>query len=487
MIKLKQDKIASINVYVENHSLCKFILSNSNLAFFYGIFLFLYELRVVREYISVIHPILIIWAVVVFVYDFVVLDMWEDIPYKKTFRLFAFSAFITMLITLRAGLVQNIKSFTLVILSVVTFYPICMKKNIMHRKRVLFLSTMGAMAVLFIASLISIVLFFFNVSETITIAGRQYLFGIYMYGSNTIVVPGIYEDTNHAATFAAVSALIGTALFFECRKGLFTRKIFNTAGKIFGVLNLCVQMVYFPIANSRGGWLSLSVAVLVTSFFAFWIKLKKNNIQYSKIRSIIASIAVTCLCMLLLLGSRSLSMTTFQIVSAGEKGYTENVEDIENRVSYGFTKGGGLIDLSGAGRVEIWKEAMEVFLKHPLFGVGPNNSSYFARLHLQDGILSKGKAIHNSYIDLLVSYGIVGFTALMLFFVRCMFSVLNTLTKLPNKCDNCYLLAVCSVIMVTCSSFFLSNIFVSCTATYCLLLILCGYLLLPIETKENAL
>lgn len=480
MSKLKREKIVSINMYVKDHSVWKFILSNSNLAFFYGIFLFLYELRVAREYISVIHPILMIWAVIIFVYDYVVLDTWRAVPYKKTFLLFVFSALITMFITLRAGLVRNVKSFTLVILSVVTFYPVCMKKNIMQRKKVLFLSTMGAMVVLFIASLVSIALFFFNVSETITIAGKQYLFGIYMYDSNTIVVPGIYEDTNHAATFAVISALMGTALFFECRKSLFTRKILNTSGKIFGLVNLCVQMIYFPLANSRGGWLSLSVAVLIASFFAFQIRLKKKNTQYLKIKAIIASIAATCLCVLFLLGSRSLSMEAFQIMNVREKDCTEN------RVSYDFTKSEGIVDLSGAGRVEIWKEAIAIFSKHPIFGIGPNNGSYYAKIHLQDGFLSKGKAIHNSYIDLLVSYGIVGFTALILFFVRCMFRVLNILIKLPDKCDNCYLLVVCSVIMVACSSFFLSNIFVSCTATYYLLLVLCGYLLLPIEMKENA-
>ena len=58
----------------------------------------------------------------------------------------------------------------------------------------------------------------------------------------------------------------------------------------------------------------------------------------------------------------------------------------------------------GSGRLLIWRETWQVFLDHPLFGVG-------YRMH--EGFLRIGTSSHNGYLSLLAEIGIFGFMAAM--------------------------------------------------------------------------
>ena len=58
-----------IDEKVSRYAIAKFVFSHTSLAFFYGLFLFLYEIKFVRGIISVLHPMLIAWAVIIVLYD----------------------------------------------------------------------------------------------------------------------------------------------------------------------------------------------------------------------------------------------------------------------------------------------------------------------------------------------------------------------------------------------------------------------------------
>lgn len=471
MQRNRQENFLNIELRVQANGAARFILSPGWLAFFYGTYLYLYELRLVRDHISVIHPILIIWAAVLTAYNIMIRKMWRKLPFSKTLTMFSLAAAVTGIVNLQAGGIQNLKAFALVLIPLCVFYPLCVQPDAERRKKELLLSAAGLMSLSFLASIAAVVLFLLDVSQKVTVCGREYLIGIYMYGESAIVVPGIYIDTNHAACFAVLSALLGLMLFTECRRGLFKNRRADVAGMVFGIADLAVQALYFPLANSRGGWLSLIAAILAVVFFFAEGRLRGKGFGKSLKAAGCAAAAAT-LCVLLLLGLRGITSASFRTI--------ETLEEKTEGVQLGFDKGSQYDDDTGAGRTVIWKEALSLYAERPAFGIGPGNSAFYASAHLgEKSILASGKAVHNSYLDLLLDYGALGFLLLMGFFVQCIIKTRKLLKCRASALDADYYIALCGVVMIACSSFFLSCVFINCTATYFTLLTLLGYLLAP--------
>lgn len=58
----------------------------------------------------------------------------------------------------------------------------------------------------------------------------------------------------------------------------------------------------------------------------------------------------------------------------------------------------------GSGRFELWKQAITYFMSHPLLGIGAFNfSDYYAFEH------NEKLYVHNTYLEILVEAGIIGF------------------------------------------------------------------------------
>ncbi|PED07230.1 O-antigen ligase family protein [Bacillus pseudomycoides] len=80
----------------------------------------------------------------------------------------------------------------------------------------------------------------------------------------------------------------------------------------------------------------------------------------------------------------------------------------------------------GSGRFELWEQAINYFMSHPLLGIGAFNfSDYYAFEH------NEKLYVHNTYLEILVEAGIIGF----LFYFSFLFLFIIKLfrTKLHNK------------------------------------------------------
>jgi O-antigen ligase len=66
---------------------------------------------------------------------------------------------------------------------------------------------------------------------------------------------------------------------------------------------------------------------------------------------------------------------------------------------------------SGGGRFEVWGNALELFYKKPLFGYG-----IFSFVDLSNNVYGIAKYAHNTYLEVLVETGLVGFV-IFLFFI----------------------------------------------------------------------
>lgn len=487
-----------VNHFVDSHKFTTFITSPFYMAFFYGIFLFLYELKFARELIGSFHPILIGWALFTAFYNFVFRKILTKIPFWQFLGIFGLFALITTLLTRNYGLVSNIKSLILTLLPLVSFLPVVLGAEKEKQKASLLKVLLGSSVTMFLASLVSLGLFLLRIKRTFTILGITHTVGLTFYlpddPKSGILLFGIFQDTNHTAIYSLLFAVYGFVLFFSCKKGLFAHKWVNKFWGIYGLVSAIIQTLYFPLANSRGGWLSLAVAGAIATFLYFLIKKPLCKKQALKaLSALVASVVCVAVVFGSLLIVRTVMSATSVLVSyfvnigskpSGDQYDPEKPDhNLTNSPTDTFEKSD---DYIGGGRWNIWSETIKIYSNRFLFGTSPNNVAVMAEEYGIGEFLRYGKAVHNSYLDLLLNYGLAGFISLMSFWVGAIYIVIKRLKKKEHAADIFYYLIIFCVLAIACSSAFLSCSFINTTAMYFSLLILVGYLLGDIRKGEQS-
>ncbi len=510
-----------IDKWVQKYGMTRFFTSYINMIFFYGIFLFLYELIFLREIVPVVHPFFIAWASFVVVYQVCVKRVLSDISYWQILFLFGIVAGSSVAANLEAGVTSNIKGYILSMLPLWAFYPVCQVEPIKeNRKKVLLGVMSGAAVVIFVASAVADVMYLMHFGQEVTFMGITEKLGLLPYNDSNpgVLLYGIYVDTNHAAIYSIAFVVYSVWLFDECRKGLFACKWKNAVGQIFAVANFVVQICYYPLANSRGAFLSLGISCVIILFLYF-----KNHIKWQMKAGwkILYAVAVSVCCTALCIGGMLVLRTGLSYASAfiqlqQEKNIEEKEESTlkepevldkkntnkkdtnkkdtnKNEASKETNKKGnsstsiGKVQIDsfekknqtfGAGRVLIWKEVPELLAKKALLGTGYGNYEYFAmKYDVAQNKIAKGKALHNGYFDLLLSNGVLGFSVLMCFFGVCGWKVLSRLWIGGKKVNKSYYSVVFLVIVIAAQAILLSNLFINTTAMYFMLMIMVGFLM----------
>lgn len=471
---LSDERRRAIDERVTGSAVGKFLTSRTALAFFYGIFLFLYELKFLRQLVPEVHPVLIGWSAALICYDFLIRKAWKTIPYYPFFVLFGISAAVTALVRQDTGLAGNLKSLVMSVLPLMAFYPVCFCQE---RRKAMILSLLGAAAVVFIASAVGVALYLIRFSRVVTFLGMEELIGFRLYddrfANSGIIHYGIYSDTNHAAAYAIIFAAYSAALYIACRKGIFRKRWQNRLCMVFGIANLAAQVCYFPLANSRGGWLALYIAgaVAVFCYLLCGTRHRERRAARAVASALVSVAAVALVCLMVLFLRSGLSRASMLAERVNAPPTEPTASAVETAAPDSFDK---ISTSTAGGRLEIWQEALKLYGHYPIFGIGPGNEQRYAQKFFDSGMLIYGKAIHNSYLDLLVGYGAVGFGFLMTFFGLCAVTALKRLFSGGRDAVECLILG--GVITGVCAAFLLSCAFVSTTAMYFLLLILTGYL-----------
>lgn len=473
------DKIGAV---VECRGLTRWVFDRANLAFFYGVFLFLYEISFLRPLVPVVHPLLISWALLIVAYDIFIRRIWFTIPKKIIIGLFVVSAILTAVLNLEAGIVSNIKAFIMTVIPIFSFYPICILEDSDNKKKTLIKSTLGASLVCFLSSVIALVLYFLNISHQIAFLGDKITLGYRYYNpddpSSGLLLYGVNEDTNHSAAYALVFTAISLLTFICCKNGLFAKQKVNKTLKIYSIANITAQLCYFPMANSRGGWLALivsllSIALLYLYYTKFSLLQKKKRI----IKSVSLAISAVLIISVGLIVIRTVVSSTTNVITSisGNISLEDGIINPDKKPPiYSFDKKD---EYMGAGRLYIWRDTFSLVKKMPLFGNGPGNNEYFAqKYNVAKYTLAMGKHVHNSYLDLLLNYGAVGFLIMITFLVVCAKDVLVRVLIDGENRDLSYYLVAFALLVVTITSFFLSSVFINTTAVSFIMFISLGYL-----------
>jgi O-antigen ligase len=124
------------------------------------------------------------------------------------------------------------------------------------------------------------------------------------------------------------------------------------------------------------------------------------------------------------------------------------------------------LDVSARSRFDTWKGGISAFQTSPIFGHGPNMSGYEVIKYIPEIYLDGGerrmKNPHNTPIEVLADYGIVGFSGYYCFFLLNMFLAYRYLRRKDTTNDErlALLAGLSGMIAVSLASVFSSSLLV---------------------------
>ena len=135
-------------------------------------------------------------------------------------------------------------------------------------------------------------------------------------------------------------------------------------------------------------------------------------------------------CLLLIISSSFLLRAACQrcVSKFLSKAESSNFSQINNMKNINYEKteiideieiGRGNHEIS-SGRIQLFKQGVILSKIHPLIGLGRENLPYYGKMYLRGGLAfpSKHQDLHNIYISLITSYGILGFLSFSIFVIK---------------------------------------------------------------------
>lgn len=246
----------------------------------------------------------------------------------------------------------------------------------------------------------SLLYYLLGVSSFSILQEHQFIYGIFVEKSLPRLV-GFTIDPN----FAALTFCFSFFFYFNGDKNLKFSRIF-----------IFLSLILLLLTLSRGGVITLLVVLLITNV---------NKITFRTLFLTIVMLFITSIILFVI--------NYFSLIDL--------VTIFEKRLAGSST---------GAGRFNIWKNAFELYTNAPLFGTG-----IFTFRHYNAIFFNTDLYAHNTFLEILVELGSIGFTVFFLIFL------LMTLYSFKMRFYCGYLLPsiLCLFIMSLSLSLYLNSIF----------------------------
>lgn len=153
-------------------------------------------------------------------------------------------------------------------------------------------------------------------------------------------------------------------------------------------IGLILCSITILLSLSRGGFFAIVFPLL------FYVKKYYKRVNYKKIVLIILAVITLNIILAYILDFNYIRVFTIRLLNI-------------------FSDG-------GSGRINLWKNGLEVFGENPLFGIGINN---FRSYNIN--IYGDSRYLHNTYLQILVETGIVGFSIFLVFVYLFLFRLLK--------------------------------------------------------------
>lgn len=386
-----------------------------------------------------IYKICCVWCFVCVIYLFIKRrkNYWR----KEYLILFLFCGFYlaTVLLGAREHFVNEIAilGYTGILFFAMTY---CDKPQLYDQtKKELIIMSWIIVGITFLFSIICFYMFLFSKSGEVNYLGESFIYGMWENRLWGLYNPNTGSTINYLSIIASV---------------LLPKRKIRT--KIFLGVNIILQAICFVLTQSRGGWVCLMVYI-----FLYMIFVKEYGYKKRKWKNWVYKIAVTLIFMAVIAGGGSIlrhglghiprsiekieiALTkdnteintqsenkTEDIQSAEVENETEDqgTEEVETQTGNPTTQPGddenteeelnlerldkkeNNLQSISTGRVWLWKVGLQAYSKHPILGIGYRSIDDALKSGLSEwGYENSGAGgLHNIYITVLVSSGIVGF------------------------------------------------------------------------------
>ncbi|GMB10987.1 MAG: O-antigen ligase family protein [Candidatus Improbicoccus devescovinae] len=339
------------------------------------------------------------------------------IEYKNIILLFVFLGIVTSFLNISLDFLKNL---SFVYHSIICFFIFFgMKHNtsqINIKKEIKFLSIFFVLfSTLF--SLIGILILWYK--PELCIFGYKIAFSQDRF-------LGCFTNSNLSA-FVSVISIISSNILYDFYLN-HTKKIIYKL-----ILNFCilVNILSLFFTDSNASFVYIIVYIIVRVFIS-------NLLKYSYFRKAKFPLEILFLIIyttIVISASILLRSTSQRLMS-----YVTNVHKLKNSVPDDYLLKDFDIDKNdnvklgrqnydiSSGRFILFKQGVEIFKFHPIFGIGRGNLMRFSKYYFDNGLIFSD--LHNSYLTILVSYGIIGFT---IFAIFCIIIVLAILRQIFEK------------------------------------------------------
>lgn len=393
-------------------------------------FLQLCSLTYGRFIISVIQWPTVILGMILVIYRLINLKHFIKTRGIVFLIVFALGYAASSVLTLKYGYYNNIRTLSFMVMQIALLYATDSKSDPeFNRKRLIISANYVVIGTAFLSAL-SFVFMFTGYSKEflpeVSGVGPAYYIG-FVNGR----LFGAYWDPNIAATLAAVVIVVSVFFFISAKK---------TVLKVLYILNAVLQILYISFSGSRTGHLCIIAAGTLISFILACkhkFSPKKAVQTIAVLLTVIISVSAIIIIPKMV---QKLSTDVAVIVLGGEnknmfdRGYDMST-DVSNR------------------RFEIWGASVDVFKSSPILGTSRANILNYVDEYLPDSYLVRNDhmrfdSMHNMWLEILASQGIVGIVAFVGFTVWVLIGIFKNFLYLWNSKDF-YLFALIFCIAAT--------------------------------------
>lgn len=444
-------------------------------------------------YESVFHYLLMSYGLVIIIYNLIYRKyLIKDFNIICTIIL-SISIAITILLNLGTITLESIKTSVLTIFSMIIMLPAYRILAEKYSKdkifKIVFYPTIFMKVLI---STISIFMYFSNISiyvinqETLDFLGIRYV--EVLNGNFTPLLYGIYKDPNYGAMYGVATFIVILYILISNYASL------SKIEKSTLIFFLVVEYIFIAFSNSRGAFYSIYLVgvLLVIVYLVNIISRKEFRQSLKRLLLIVVGIAIFSL------GFSTVQKAGFYISQRSELKsyiwvYENNKMTYSSLSNYRNLSSSKIADESqiknrvvtdkedsteelGNGRLTIWKDALNLYKKNPIFGIGPSmqkiNADKYSELNIPS--MQEGRAMHNSYINILLSFGVVGFLIIVCWIVL-IYGRLFIRQYLISKFNSNYIIFY-GILVLLGTYMFLDAAFVNITYQQIFFMFFTGYL-----------
>ena len=388
--------------------------------------------------------------------------LWENLKKKNIFiilsSLFIASYVISSIVTMKYGIGGNIKCIIWLVLQLLFLYIYFPKDK---EDVFLTLKWLGVITVAYLAVISTVSLEMLINRVAVFREGAEGVFQFYGFWYSRLY--GLFNDANHGAVINVIGVMCAFALSLKSK---------NILSKLFYYYAIVVMTLYIFFTDSRTALVSMIIGIATYIIVYYLNKIKS-------VKDIIKPVLLIVVMSMTILVSQKAAHKAYPHVYNAIHTLTTNVkEDLNDdvtdsndtqhegqeekeEVSVGRGEEVFNRDISNR-RFDIWGSGIEIFAKSPILGVSYKNVVPFAQdllpnTYLIDNGVKVFDSFHNTFVDILVSQGVVGMVIfLVLMAVNMIYVFKNIIYIHTDRVVFGTLLSIVAIVLV--SSMFISNI-----------------------------